>query len=50
MSAAKSVIVGETSEAQKERVKGLEKAERARRREGKEKRGTKKAGRKGDLG
>ena len=48
IAAAKSVILGETSEAQKDRVRDLEMADKARRREVKDKRKGKKAGRRGD--
>lgn len=42
------MIVGETSEAQKEKVKGLEKAEKVRKRAEKDRRGVQKAGRRGE--
>ena len=41
-------MVGETSEAQKERVRGLQKLEKTKRREGKDRRSMKKADRRGD--
>jgi len=49
VTAGRSLIVGETSVGQKERVKGLEKAEKARKRGEKDRRSAKKSARK-DMG
>jgi peptidyl-tRNA hydrolase ICT1 len=49
IAAGRSVIVGETSQGQKERVRGLERAEKARKRGEKDRRSAKKSARK-DMG
>jgi peptidyl-tRNA hydrolase ICT1 len=49
VSAGRSVIIGETSQGQKDKVKGLERAEKARRRGEKDRRSAKKSSRK-DMG